>query len=243
MISTNPKGMPQMPQTTTDEHHDTVTDRVLAATTHLLLERGSRKLRTAEIADRSQTTESTLFRHLKSLERILELTYSRCWALINRQVGAAAFDRPFVTDPMQALLCDTAAVWEMKNDPARSDAATVAFLFLRRRAEILNPDSQPCPDELRFQLRIERVVRSIIVNRAADGQANDHQVELLTTLIMNYMATVWLTWFCMPLHSDDVTARHDLSAEEAQLGIIVLVDRVTSGAGGVQHVATGDNDS
>jgi hypothetical protein len=47
--------------------------------------------------------------------------------------------------------------------------------------------------------------------------------------VLNYAATVWLTWFCMPVGSDDVTAdEHDLSAEEAQFGVLSLVDRVVA---------------
>lgn len=226
-----------MTKTATDEHRGTVTDRVCAATTHLLLKRGSRRLRTAEIAECSQTTESTIFRHLKSLEHILELTYGRSWELINRQTSAAAFDRPFATDPMQVLLGDTDAIWSMKQDPELCEAATVAFLFLRRRGEILTPDAQPCQDEIRFHTRIERLVQTILESRA-DGEADGHRVELLTTLLMNYMATVWLTWFCMPVRSDDVmAARHNLSSEEAQLGIIMLVDRVASDLGEM-HAST-----
>jgi AcrR family transcriptional regulator len=227
-----------MTRTAMDEQRSTVTDRVCAATTHLLLKRGSRKLRTAEIAECSRTTESTIFRHLKNLAHILELTYSRSWRLINMQTSAAAFDRPCITDPVQALLGDTASIWSMKQDPELCEAATVAFLFLRRRGEILTPDAQPCSDERRFQARIERLVESIVADRTSDGDVDEHRVGLLTTLIMNFMATVWLTWFCMPVQSDDLTeAKHNLSPEEAQLGIIMLVDRVTSDLGGM-HAPT-----
>jgi AcrR family transcriptional regulator len=232
-----------MTQTAADEHRRTITDRVCVATTHLLLLRGSRKLRTAEIAECSHTTESTIFRHLKGIEHILELTYSRAWQLINKQTSMAAFDRDLATDPVQALLGDTAAVWSMKRDPELCEAATVAFLFLRRRAEILTPDAQPCPDELRFHARIERLAQSIMVDRSPDGDVDEHRVDLLATLLMNYMATVWLTWFCMPVQSDDpLDAKHNLSPDEAQLGIIVLVDRITSDLGEMHASTSGDRD-
>lgn len=207
------------------ERSTPIQSRVLAATTHLLLTRGVRRLRTAEIARSAGTTESTLFRHFASLDEILAATYRRSWALVNKAVGEAAFARPVGDDPMQVLLGDTAAIWRMRSDPETCEAALVAFLFLRRRTEILGRTSQAADEQERFESRLAGIVSSILEGRELSDDL-DHAAVLLRTLILNYAATVWLTWFCMPLDSDDVTEdQHNLSPDEAQLGVLSLIDR------------------
>src|SRR5947207_1189683 len=77
--------------------------RVLAATARVLLTTGARRLRTADIAARAETTESTLFRHFSSVEELLERTYAWSWAQVNEQISRAAFDNVHVADPRARL--------------------------------------------------------------------------------------------------------------------------------------------
>jgi len=204
-----------------------VGDRVVSATMELLLLRGTRKLRTADIAEYADTTESTVFRYFKNLDAILAATYQRAWRGVNEVVSDAAFGRPFSADPQQALLGDMAALWSMKDDPEQARAATVAFLFLRRRGEILGSSSEAADEEIRFQRRLDQLCSSIVKAEApSDEETEARQSTLLATLIMNYSASVWMTWFCMPFGSEEVTDwQHDLSADEAQLGVLILIDR------------------
>lgn len=197
-----------------------LSERVLAATTHLLLVRGLKWLRTAEIASAAGTTESTLFRHFDGLEHVLELAYGRAWRLVNEQIALAAFENAHVHDPKERLLLDTKALWGMKNDPNLAEAATFAFLFYRRREQLLGQGSEPASEEVRFRRRLESLCEAI-----ADADEGDLDGRLLGAHIMNYAASVWLTWATMPVGSDDISGAHDLTPDEAQLGMLVLHER------------------
>ncbi|MCC6831154.1 MAG: TetR/AcrR family transcriptional regulator [Thermoleophilia bacterium] len=208
----------------------TVAARVMAATMRVLLRDGVRRLRTAEIAREAGTTESTLFRHFGSLDEILSRTYDHAWTLVNEHVAAAAFTRPLPPDPVQALLADTAALWGMRDEDEAADAALVALLFMRRRREII-PDEGDAPAQRLFEARLDRIAASVV---AAATRLEEHPYTgdpehgalLLRTLVLNYAATVWLTWFTMPAGSDDITEPdHDLSADEAQMGVLTLIER------------------
>jgi AcrR family transcriptional regulator len=195
-------------------------ERVLSATISLILSNGIRKLRTADIAREAETTESTLFRHFDSLDQILADTYDLCWALINHEISQAGFTRARLPTAQAELLADLDAVWSMKNNQRLGQAATVAFLFLRRRAEILD-DNYRAPEQDRFERRVESICRDIVTE--GDRRKNPHT---LVQLLLNYCATVWLTWFCMPSNVDDVLAEGpDLTPDEAQLGVLVLLER------------------
>lgn len=223
--------------TTTSLSRSTPIDtRVLTATTRLLITRGISGLRTAEIASVAGTTESTLFRHFSSLSEVLSATYRRAWALVNTAVSDASFNQPVGDDPVQVLLRDTAAIWNMRFDPENSEAALVAFLFLRRRNEILGPGSVVTDEQERYETRLNGIVASIVAAKRPDLSDRERTVSLLRTLILNYSATVWLTWACMPTGSDDITdTQHDLSPDEAQLGILSLIDRAVGAEIGDVH--------
>lgn len=211
-------------------HRNALAERVMTATMRVLLRDGVRRLRTAEIAREAGTTESTLFRHFTNLDDILARTYDHAWAVVNEHVSAAAFTRPVPANPVHALMADTEAIWGMRDDPAAADAALVALLFMRRRQEIL-PDADPAPAQRLFEARLDRIAKSVVAAAASVGEqpyAGDpaHGARLLRTLVLNYAATVWLTWFTMPTGSDDITdPLHDLTPDEAQLGVLTLIER------------------
>ncbi|WP_421121708.1 TetR/AcrR family transcriptional regulator [Aquihabitans daechungensis] len=197
-------------------------ERVHSAVVSLLLENGMRSLRTADIARRAQTAESTLFRHFDGLSDILAQTYDRSWALLNGRLSQATFDDPGLGDASELLLRDLRELWALRSDPELREVAMFAFLFLRRRQEIL-VDDEPAPEQVRFEARIQRLCERLVTEGGSTGPTRSP--ELLRELILNYAATVWLTWYCMPVDSDDLTGEHDLTPDEAQLGALVLLDR------------------
>jgi AcrR family transcriptional regulator len=189
------------------------------AAAELLLEVGARRLRSAAIAERAGITESTLFRNFGSLEDVLVATEQWCWTEVKNAVSKANFDAP--TDGIrQTLLRDTSAIWNLRSSPTGSVAAYCAFLFLRRKQEFsLNSDCEP---QIQFESRLQGLCRAICQER---GLNDDGKARLLSTLILNYMATVWFTWLTMPVGSEDITDNHDLTINEAQLGVLLLIDR------------------
>jgi hypothetical protein len=144
---------------------------------------------------------------------------------VNAQISRSAFDHPHVTDPEEQLFIDTAALWSMREDPELAEAATFAFLFFRRRTQILQPDAPPAEEEVRFRRRIDGLTTSIAAKTDEDLDSG-----LLTAYIMNFAASTWLTWFTMPVGSDDITEEHDMTSDEAQMGIRMVLDHWKSHA-------------
>lgn len=205
-----------------------VTDRIQRATISLVLDVGVRRLRTADIAKRAHTTESTMFRHFSGgLDDILRQSYNRAWAIVNQRVSQFSFDHPHQDTATQLLLRDMQAIWSFRDDAELSEIATFAFLFLRRHHEILS-DDVPAEEQRRFEARIQQLCSLVIGERWHNTDAAPRSPELLRELLLNYASTVWLTWFCMPIGSRDVTVDHDLTADEAQLGVLVLLERFGS---------------
>lgn len=201
--------------------------RVLSATALVLLEEGPRRLRTAEIARRAQTTESTIFRHFTNgLEELLRETFDWCWETINARIAVNRFARPLM-GAREQLLSDSAALWAMRDHEIDRAAATCGFLFMRRSPEILGSD-YICAALDEFDQRVRALSEAVVQS----GETSHHDARVLSLLVENYMATVWLTWFCMPTGETDMTERvHDLSTDEAQMGMYLLLSReMTPGA-------------
>jgi len=195
-------------------------ENVPRVTAELLLEVGARNLRTALIAERAGITESTLFRHYSGgLGQILRATYDWCWDEVNRAVMRSQFASPGV-GARQILLSDTDAIWRMRDDPETAVAAYCAFLFARRRQEL--DIDEPCHEQELFEKRLFGLCQLIVRDQ---GLNDSTRPGLITSLVTNYIATVFLTWFAMPVGSADVTENHDLTVDEAQLGILLLLDR------------------
>lgn len=193
-----------------------IQERVYRATAELLLRRGARQLRTAEIADGAGVPESTLFRSVGRLAEVLEQTDAWAWEQVVGAVSRAAFVHPS-SDPREALLNDMEAIWAMRSDPELKVAASYAFLFFRRRSEF---GIEASGAQLEFTARLDALAKSLVA--ATSGHIGD---KALGILLMNYVATVWLTWETMPTDRADLIGEHELSADEAQLGVLVLLDR------------------
>jgi hypothetical protein len=117
----------------------------------------------------------------------------------------------------------------MRDDESESIAATFAFLFYRRKHEF---DMGPSTTELAFVQRLQ-VLCAGLLESVEDGSLHESP-ELISTLLMNYLATVWLTWETMATEADDPLGVHNLSPDEAQLGVLLLLERarITTGRPG-----------
>jgi len=197
-------------------------DAVFRATAAVLLRNGHRKLRTLDIADEAGIKESTLFRTYGKMDDLLAGTDNWAWTQVVQAVIDASFATP-QADPKRALLVDTNAIWDLRNDEKSRLAASFAFLFFRRKNEI---EIEPSEAELQFTRRLNYQCEQIISEGAEAGSAG-----LLTTLLLNYLATVWLTWETMPRKEVDTFGAHDLRPEEAQLGVLMLIERFGESAG------------
>jgi AcrR family transcriptional regulator len=213
----------------TSEAEKPVSIRVTEATRRLILKKGLRKLRTAEIASAAATTESTLFRHFDNLNDIVVQTFESAWGEVNRRVADAAFERAHAGDAAQRLLGDMNSLWSLRDDPQAAEAAMLAFLFLRRQHEIVD-EADPPTSQLRFEQRVRRLCDEIVAE-TGDARLSGH---VLAQLVLNHAATVWLTWYWM-LNSESTetndtneTVSDHFSADEAQLGLVVLLDRFRS---------------
>jgi AcrR family transcriptional regulator len=197
-----------------------ISDSVERSAAELLIEIGARQLRSAHIAKRAGIPESTLFRKYKNVDEILAATYEWSWTVVNQAVIEGSYSRP-LTDPRDLLLQDTRSILSMRNDDATATALYTAFLLMRRRKEF--KIDEECAAQSTFETRLRSLCESVLASR---GVHENRATELVATLIMNYIATVCLTWLLMPTGTDDVTAEeHDLTVEEAQFGLLVLLDK------------------
>jgi AcrR family transcriptional regulator len=188
-------------------------EAVYRSTAELLLEKGFRNLRTLHIAERVGITESTLFRSYGKLEEVLEATYNWAWDVVVREVSQASFIKPG-TDPRNSLLQDTNAVWALRGNPETRIAANYAFLFSRRKNEFAL--TMASVNEDLFTARLQHHCKKLVA-QPSDG-------DLLATFLVNYIITVWLTWETMP-QSGDAAFGRDLSQDEAQMGVLVLLEQ------------------
>lgn len=200
-------------------------DRVYEATAQLMLEVGARKLRTADVAKRAGIPESTLFRNIGKIQDLLQGTDEWAWERVIAHVSRATFTSPIKT-PIESLLADTEAIWQMHENEADRAAATFAFLFFRRGHEL---DLKPTEHQ---QIFLDRVRHSCSSITDAQGvKLTDERARVLATMVLNYIATVWLTWEVLPAGSSDVFEAHDLSPDEAQMGLHALIERAVGPTG------------
>ena len=194
-------------------------DSVPLITARLILSHGVRKLRSATIASEVQVTESTLFRHYTNLDGVLAATDEWAWSRVYEAIVKASFANP-QTSARQILLQDTQAIWRMFSGPDDDrTAATCAFLFMRRKEEF--GLTEPSEGQIAFEERLN----SLTLAALEGSGASDQRARVIASLIRNYVASVWLTWLTLPVGSDDLTSIHDLSPDEAQMGILMLLDK------------------
>lgn len=207
----------------TDVRTLSTNERICQAAASLLLEKGARRLRTAEIAERAGVTESTLFRSIGRLSEVLPQVDKWAWGRVTARIQEAAFEHP-AASPRETLLCDTEAIWAMRHDDTDRIAAAFAFLFYRRKHEF---GMEPCTQEVAFARRSQTLCAGL------QPEGSGEPPELVATLLMNYLATVWLTWEAMAADDNDPLGVHDLSSDEAQLGVLLLLERSLRPAGSI----------
>lgn len=210
-----------MTSTLSSASRSTSAEAVYRATAELILKFGTRRLRTASIAARAGITESTLFRSHGNLLEVLSATDRWAWSEVTQQVAASSFE----TSPRtarEALLTDAAAIWQMRENQDEGLPAIFAFLFLRRKHEL---ELSRSPEELAFARRVSSHCARII-EEADQGAEAQVGAEGFATLVLNYFATVWLSWETMPVEADNPLDPHSLTGDEAQLGLSILIDQV-----------------
>lgn len=186
------------------------------ATAQLLIENGARGMRTAAIAEQAGINESTLFRNYGNLEKIWSETDRWCWEQVYEQVSRASFESPGL-DPKKLLLRDIYAIWEMGENVDLRVAATCAFLFKTRKQSFQTTGESKA--QAHFEARVLHLCEEI-----ADGYGvSRERGKTVAKVLLNYLASVWLTWSTMLIDSDDITSVHDLTSDEAQLGVSVLL--------------------
>lgn len=197
-------------------------ERVAVAAIETLLESGMRNLRTAEIARRAETTEARLFRHFHDLQRILEMTFDWCWSVVNASISESNFLDPTTTDAKGRILKDFEALWTLNSDERSRNAAVGAFLYYRRPEQLATGGQTP-PEQRKFEQRVHRLCE---LSLKESGDTATVGALTLQRLLINYAATVWLTWYCMP--GDDRSAdtgEHDLNRYEAQIGVRAILSQ------------------
>jgi AcrR family transcriptional regulator len=204
----------------TSVHAGRLTDDVERCAAELLIENGPRQLRSAHIAKRAGIPESTLFRKYKNVDEILAATYEWSWNVVNSAVIDASFAKP-LTDPRQTLLQDAQAIFAMRGNPLTANALYTAFFMMRRRHDF--KINEACEAQRVFEVRLRSLCRSVLeVKQVSEPRT----VDVVGTMIMNYIATVCLTWLLMPTGTEDITVGdHDLSIDEALMGIGILLDK------------------
>jgi AcrR family transcriptional regulator len=84
-----------------------VLERAYRAVVALLVASGLRGLagvKTAEIAVLAGTTESTLFRHVKSRDRLVAESVDWCWSVLNERVARRSFENPQVSSTPEQMI-------------------------------------------------------------------------------------------------------------------------------------------
>jgi len=149
---------------------------------------GTRGVKTAEIARRAGTTESTLFRHFASQEEIFESIVEWGWSRINEAIANAAFDHPETLSHEKKIVRDAAALIAMYASPEERIAASVALSTWQRRT---NAEPMPLPLE-RYMRRLTTLCTSVLSDAGEETQERDagHAALYLTA----YIASVWQTW-------------------------------------------------
>lgn len=175
-------------------------ERAYRVTIQILVESGVSgiaALKTAEIAQRLQTTESTLFRHIGSRDQLLSNAINWCWYQLNIRLSDKFFTSPGRnTDSPEAVLEEIDAILQMFSDQELRIWVTGAFLSFRRPGK--TTDSFPVPERDRFLQRLSSLVAS-----AYGCETSDKETELAAIFFTNAIATIWFTWLFSPDTSND----------------------------------------
>lgn len=170
-----------------------LTDRVSIVAMALLFAsglRGLQSVKTAEIAQRACTTETTLFRHFKTRDEIIDASVEWSWQRLNQALLNAEFDRPTLDSPQEAIERDVRAILDMFKEPETRLAGTGALLSFQRPAL---SRGGTCPSQSRYERRLRYICAGYLGKHVAEDDVEDSAAQL-ATFITNYLASVWFTW-------------------------------------------------
>jgi AcrR family transcriptional regulator len=193
-----------------------VRTRIVSAALAALLELGTRRVKSAQLAVAAQTTESTIFRYFRDIEGVFQAVYDYCWLQINEFLYRNSFENPRFGKARDALLTEFDRLWTMRDDSALSDAVTVAFTYYRRPQELGQDYRSQNQDS--FERRVESLCQGLI----ADSSSPALSAKVLSDVLINFAATVWLTWELMD-------TEEGLTPAEARLGVLGILDRLVDG--------------
>lgn len=161
--------------------------------------RGLQSVKTAEIAQRAHTTETTLFRHFKTRDEIIDAAVEWSWQTLNQQLLNAEFDRPTLDSPQQAIERDVRAILDMFKERKTRLAGTGALLTFRRPAL---SRGGPCPSQSRYERRLSYLCAGYLRKHVPEQDIEDSAAQL-ATFLTNYLASVWFTWLPYPARWND----------------------------------------
>lgn len=152
--------------------------------------RGLQSVKTADIARLAQTTETTLFRHFKTRDEIIDASVEWSWQTLNNELVSAEFDKPTLGSPQETIERDVGAILGMFKEPLTRLAGTGALLSFRRPA--LSPGGV-CPSQGRYERRLTYICGAYLSQQVPDLDVEDPAAQL-ATFLTNYLASVWFTW-------------------------------------------------
>ncbi len=194
---------------------DSLESRVISAALAILLRQGPRRAKSAHIAAAARTSESTMFRHFRDIDGIFQAAYDHSWEQLNQHIYLRSFEEPAVGGAVEILAAEFDRIWSIMENDVRDqelpDAVTVAFTFYKR-PQALSASELHSKQQALFERRIDALCQRVLAERASETAP-----QALREVVINYAATVWLTWRLGPVNAG-------LTKAEARLGMLGLLD-------------------
>jgi AcrR family transcriptional regulator len=182
----------------------------------LVLEHGPRGFGIQELTTRAEVSQSTFFRLAKSLDKLLQEFWPWCWDQLNSYLAEQVFANPERADALTALLRETDYIWDLHGDDRMEGIAFICFLYYRRANEFGN--GEVSTQQRLFENRIGKLCSAVV-----DESTSEASPEVLQIMVMNWCATVLMSWQYFPQASSEFTVHH------ARLGLRRLVDDILTG--------------
>lgn len=167
--------------------------QILRAALGEIVRRGYARTRTVDIAHRAGTSEPTVFRVVGKKEKLLRRVYDESWSAINEELMLQAReDAQPRSSYREMLVAEVGRVLGMWNKATElRPALHIAFLYLRRPGELMEPDGERFSSDAyeSFRAHVQRLAEGAIQEEGSSRSA-----QLVTTMMINLIATVILTW-------------------------------------------------
>jgi AcrR family transcriptional regulator len=170
-----------------------VMERAYWVIVSLLYETGSSglaDLKTARIAERASTTESTILRQAKTRDRLVAQAIDWCWHIVNERLAEAAYANPLIdSDAKSVILADMENLLGMFDDPHDRVWVTGALLGYRPTALTAENDNSECS---KFMSRLQLLCSRL----DSDGDAIG--TDLLAPFLVKSIDSAWFIWLLRP---------------------------------------------